>query len=337
MGSEKHKYCTLRQFAYIVSLLLLTTSCNWVEDDRDDCPYGFWLKLHYTYNILDVEAGPEYLKDASVYVYDTLGNYVTRIDATLPQLQTHEHCVEVKGIPEGDYQFVVWSGRNEYATTGDMQEMDKFRLFLEASNGNPSKLLPDLFHGYLPRVHFDDAYAVHDVYMTKNTNEITCLLVAVDGNEELKKDDYTMAIETSNGTMDAMNKLVSEETIVYEPYTSELATVDDDEYAEPLKGVKYSISTLRLMEDRNCQLVMKKKSETDGTDETKFRISLPEWIGIIGPLQTKTGKQLSLQEYLDRQDYYAIVLFLSGADLSNIQVYVKKWKPRTTNNFKLKM
>ena len=46
------------------------SSCTWVQDDTDGCPYGFWLKLHYTYNILDVEAAPEYVKDATVYVYD---------------------------------------------------------------------------------------------------------------------------------------------------------------------------------------------------------------------------------------------------------------------------
>ena len=67
------------------------TSCTWVKDDTEDCPYGFWLRLHYTYNILDVEAVQKYIKDVSVYVYDAEGRYVRRIDVSQKMLKDNTY------------------------------------------------------------------------------------------------------------------------------------------------------------------------------------------------------------------------------------------------------
>lgn len=78
-------------------------SCSWIKDDTDDCPNGFWLQLHYTYNILDVEAVTRYVQDAYVFIYDAEGNYVKQIYATPEQLNANHHRVRVEGLPEGDY------------------------------------------------------------------------------------------------------------------------------------------------------------------------------------------------------------------------------------------
>ena len=314
--------------------LLLTCSCSWVKDDNDDCPYGFWLDLHYTYNILDVEAAPEYVKDVSVFVYDTAGNYVKRIDAPQPLLQTYSHRVRVEGLPEGYYQFVVWCGigNSVYTVTGNMLPLDGFRLSLATTSAtSPGGVLPDLFYGRLPAVHYDNAYAVHDVFLTKNTNQLACLIVPLDDSEELQPDDYTMKVVTANSTMDARNRLVSDEVITYEPYAKDTVTVDDIDYGL-LHGVKFGISTLRLMESTDCRLILVKKE----TGESVFNISLPEYIGMISSLYTSNGRQLSVQEYLDRQDFYTIVFFLSGANLDQLlQLQVNSWRLRAYNHLKL--
>ena len=337
--------------------LLLTASCTWVNDDTDDCPEGFWLNLHYTYNILDVEAAPEYVRDVSVFVYDTVGNYVTRIDAPQTLLKAFGHRVRIQGIPEGDYQFVVWSGigNSEYTVSGNMLPLDQFRLSLASAAPAPpdsvpaapdtipaasratvpaasaAAPLPDLFFGSLPPVHFDNAYAVHDVFLMKNTNQLACLIVPLDDSEEMQPDDYTMKVVTANGTMDARNRLVSPQEITYGPYVKDTVTVDDVDYGL-LHGIKFGISTLRLMEDTDCRLILEKTE----TGETVFNISLPEYIGMIGSLYTALGRPLSVQEYLDRQDFYTIVFFLSGANLDQLlQLQVNSWRLRAYHHLKL--
>jgi hypothetical protein len=317
----------------LLACLLLTTSCTWVKDDNDDCPYGFWLKLHYTYNILDVEAAPEYVKDVSVFVYDSVGNYVTRIDASQETLKAFDHRVRVEGLPEGDYQFVVWSGigNSEYNVSGNMLPLTDFRLSLAALHNSFDRHLSDLFYGSLSTVHYDNAYAVHDVFMMKDNNQLACLIVSLEDGEEILPEEYTMKVVSANGTMDAFNRLVSTEEITYEPFAQDTVIIDDIDYGL-LHGIKFGISTLRLMENTDCRLILEKNE----TGESVFNISLPEYIGMIGSLYTNAGRQLSVQEYLDRQDFYTIVFFLSGANLDQLlQLQVNSWRLRAYNHLKL--
>ena len=332
MDSKRpHKYRALKQICSILCILLMT-SCTWVKDDVDNCPYGFWLNLHYTYNILDVEAAPEYISEVTVYIYDANGNYVSRLDVPQSVLKANGHRVRVEGLPEGDYQFVVWSGigNSAYAVSGDRSTMDQFCLSLAQTGSRVSSCLPDLYYGKLQTVHFDDEYAVHDVYMMKNTNQLACLVVPMSDDISVSPDDFDMRIASANSVMDAHNRLVSDDVMTYEPFVRNPVTFDDAEYGE-LNGVCFNISTLRLMEDQDCRLILEKKE----TGETIFNISFPEYIGMIGSLYTNLGRQLTVQEYLDRQDFYTIVFYLSSDLDQLIQLQVNSWRLRAKNHLKL--
>ena len=315
----------------IISILcvLLFTSCTWVKDTDVDCDYGFWLNLHYTYNILDVDAAPEYIKEVSVYVYDADSNYVTRIDIAQPLLLANKHRVRIEGLPEGDYQFVVWSGltNSEYAVSGDKGSSDLFRLSLSDLSKTVMTQLPDLYHGKLDKVHYDDKYAVYDVDMMKNTNQLACFVVPLSQDVKMNPSDYIMEIVADNGTMDINNEMASDKLIHYSS-TPELAVIDDSDYGK-LHGIKYNLSTLRLMENGNCRLVLTNKS-----GDQIFNISFPKYIGEFGSLYTKLGRKLEPQEYLDRQDYYTVIFFLSEELDQLMKLQVNGWLVRT-NNLKL--
>ena len=310
------------------------TSCSWVKDDNEGCPYGFWLKLHYTYNILDVEAAPRHVKDAYVYVYDTAGNFVKRFYATPETLTADNYLVRVDGLPEGDYQFVVWSGigNSQYAVSGDTQTIDDFRLSRAGTEAVFAGELPDLYYGLLPAVHYNDSYVVHDVELVKNTNQLACLVVPVteQEQEELNANDYAMKVVAANGTMDAYNRLVSDTPITYESFATSSVSFEDSEYGS-LHGLQFNIMTLRLMNDSDARIILEKKS----TGEQVFNISFPECIGMVGSLYTNLGRQLTVQEYLDRQDFYTIVFYLSGDLNQLIQLQVNSWRLRAINHLKL--
>ena len=308
------------------------TSCAWVEDDVDDCPYGFWLNLHYTYNIMDVEAAPEYISEVTVYIYDADGNYVSSLDVSQSVLKANGHRVRIQGLPEGDYQFVVWSGvgNSAYAVSGDRSTINQFALSLAQPGSSVSSCLPDLYYGNLNTVHFDDSYKVHDVYMVKNTNQLACLVVPMTDDTTVSPDDFDMRVVSANGTMNAYNMLISDRVMTYEPFVRNSVTFDDAEYGK-LNGVTFDISTLRLLEDRDCRLILEKKD----TGETVFNISFPEYIGMIGTLYTNLGRQLTVQEYLDRQDFYTIVFYLSSDLDQLVQLRVNSWRLRVKNHLKL--
>ena len=321
----------MKQLCAILCILLMT-SCTWVKDETDDCPYGFWLNLHYTYNILDVEAAPEYINEVSVFIYDAEGNYVSRLDVPRSVLAANDHRVRIEGLQEGDYQFVVWSGmgNSQYAITGDALTMDDFRLSLAGTSTDYASELPALYHGYLGATHYDDSYAQHDVELMKNTNQLACLVVSVSENTEIDSEDYTMKVITANSVMDVHNNLVSDDLITYEPFEQEGVTFDDSDFGS-LQGIKFNIMTLRLMSDRDCRIILEKRS----TSEQLFDISLPEYIGMIGSLYTNLGKPLSVQEYLDRQDFYTIVFYLNGDLDQLVQLQVNSWRLRAKNHIKL--
>jgi len=332
MDSKRpYQYRALKQLLTIVCIMALT-SCTWVKDERDECLNGFWLRLHYTYNILDVEAAQKYVKDADVYVYDADGQYVKRIHATLSDLIENGYRVKVEGLTEGDYQFVVWSGmgNSQYAVTADTQTMDDFRLSLAGAGTRFSGALPDLYYGYKSTVHYDDSYALYDVELMKNTNQLSCLVVSVSDQQELEANDYSMKVVAANSTMDARNRIVSGTETIYESFDQGVAVIDDPEYGE-LHGLKFNIMTLRLMSNSDSRLVLVKKS----TDQTLFNISFTEYIGMIGSFYTAIGRPLTAQEYLDRQDFYTIVFFLSDDLDQLIKLQVNSWRLRSNNHLKL--
>ncbi len=307
-------------------------SCTWVKDDADDCPYGFWLQLRYTYNILDVEAAPKYVNDAYVYVYDADGRYVKRIYAGKDDLVATDYRVKVEGLAEGDYQFVVWSGLNDshYAVSGDSQDMADFRLSLETVGGKCTDELPGLYYGSLSDVHYDDSFAVYDVELMKNTNQFACLIVPITEKTDLDADDFSMKVVSANGVMDVANRLTANAVTTYLPFEQSVVTVDDADYGT-LSGLRFNISTLRLMSDTDCRIILEQKS----TGKTLFNISLPEYIGMVGSLYTNLGRELTVQEYLDRQDFYTVVFFLSGDLEQLIQLKVNSWRLRANNHLKL--
>lgn len=330
MDSKRpHQYSALKLLLAVVGFLAMS-SCTWVKDENEDCPYGFWLQLRYSYNMLDVDAAPKYVTDAQVYVYDTDGNYVKRIFVTQDVLKARNYCVQVDGLPEGDYQFVVWSGMSssQYAVSGDTKTIDDFRLAL--ASGSSASELPALYHGYLSKVHYDDSYAVHEVELMKDTNQLACLVVSVDNTVEVNPDDYSMEIIAANGTMDAYNRLVSDDEIVYKPFVKETVSINDADYG-PLHGAKFNMTTLRLMSDSDSRIVLQRKS----TGQVVFNISFPEYVGMIGSLYTNLGRQIPVQEYLDRQDFYTIVFFLSADMEQLLQLQVNSWRLRANNHLKL--
>lgn len=327
-----YKYRPLNLLLTVACLLLSITSCTWVPDETEECPYGFWLKIRYTYNILDVEAAPRYINDVTVYIYDSGGKYVNRIYASRGELEAQDYKVKVQDLPEGDYQFVVWSGtsNSQYSLIEDTQPIETFRLALNAKANISNVQLPALFHGYLPTVHYSDSYAIHNVEMVKNTNQLNCLIVSVDKTVTLDPAEYVMSFVADNGTMDAHNQLDTKGNITYEPYSSGSMKIDDPDYGA-LSGLEYNISTLRLLKDQNSRVILKKKS----TGKEIFNISFPEYMGMIGSFYTNLGRPLSVQEYLDRQDFYTVVFFLSGDLEQLIQLQVNSWRLRAYNHLKL--
>jgi hypothetical protein len=56
---------------------------------------------------------------------------------------------------------------------------------------------------------------------------------------------------------------------------------------------------------------------------------------MLGTLYRNDGSPMSVQEYLDRQDFYTVVFILSKDLNQLIQLRVNSWRVRGDNHFKL--
>ena len=273
------------------------------------------------------------MKDATIYIYDASGLFVKRMDVSIGDLLDHNYRVRIEGLPQGDYQFVVWSGMTNsmYAISGDNSTIANFRLSLANTSTSSTAMLPDLYYGYLSTVHYDaDEPARHDVFLKKNTNELACVIMPTSSSVKLSPADFSLSIVSANAVMDAHNNLASDNLMTYEPFASDTAVVNDNDYGK-LTGACFSVSTLRMLADKDCRIILKKQD----TGRQIFNVSLPEYIGMIGSLYTNLGRPLSVQEYLDRQDFYTVVFFLSDDLQTLLKLQVNSWRLRANHHLKL--
>ena len=283
-------------FLFISCLLLWCSACSWVDDDRSGCPTGCWVKLSYTYNMLDVDAVTTQVTDASIFVFDTNGICIAREEADSLSRRHGNHMVKLPALPEGDYDILVWAGLadNHY------QYMDTSLLLSRSETGEQPDKLAALFHGRTDGEHIDENYRVIDIPLIKDTNLFSCVLQSQTGNA-LESENFDMEISASNGRMDHHNLPIGNDMVVYKPFFIENTALEN------ISVIHAGLNVLRLMEN----------------DDTRFRlhhrpsgktiIDIPLTQYLLLTRHAKTFK-MSPQEYLDRQDQYNLIFFLTASE-----------------------
>ncbi|MDO4165056.1 MAG: FimB/Mfa2 family fimbrial subunit [Bacteroides sp.] len=274
-------------------------ACSWVDDDQSDCPTcptGTWLRLAYTLNMLDVDAASTQVTDASLFVLDAEGNLVERTDVDSLTLHGNDCMVRVPSLPEGNYTFLVWAGVEDslYRYTPSSLTL------LRDDAGEQSGQLPSLFHGRLDDVYVCDGYQVLTVPLTKDTNRLSCILQCL-STDTLSADDFRLELTSRNGCLDHRNQPVDTVTTCYLPFVQEGASVDG------VQVVKAGMNTLRLLEDDDTRFRL---TYLPG-DYTLLDISLTSYLLL---LRTMEAAAMEAQEYLDRQDTYSLIFFLTSTD-----------------------
>ena len=104
---------------HIICVITLFSSCNWVNDDLSDCPTGTWLKISYTYNILDVDAASSQVGDITIFAFDKNNKYVDRLD--VDSITLHQgYCMVRVPFPEGSYHLLFVGEELPTVNTGSL-------------------------------------------------------------------------------------------------------------------------------------------------------------------------------------------------------------------------
>lgn len=273
---------------------LLMSACSWVDDDLSKCPKGNWLKLSYTYNLLDVDAVATQVENVTLFVYKHDGTLVHREEVDSVNLHGNGCKIRIPDLPEGDYDFLVWGGLDDsnYKYTPDSVE-----LLCNEHNENSAKL-KSLFHGRLDNIHITDDYNVYELYLSKLTNVFSCMFQSESDSLLAIQNDLRVEIASKNSCIDHRNNIIGDKQIYYLPFMKETSTIED------LDVFHVGLNTLRLMEKDNTRF----RLIYVPTGQKIIDIPLTDYI-----LFSRHVDYASMppQEYLDREDHYNLIFLLT--------------------------
>ena len=297
---------------------LFCSACSWVDDDQSDCPTGCWLKLSYTYNMLNVDAVTTQVKDVTLFILDQEGNYIAREEVDSLTFHQNECTIQVPSLPQGDYTFLVWAGLADSLYRHTPTSL----TLLRNEAGEQSEKLSSLFHGRLDNVHISGEYQVLALSLTKNTNILSCILQSQSA-APLDTDDFRLELTARNGCMDHRNTPTDSVFSCYLPFMQESANLED------IQVVHAGMNTLRLMENDDTRL----RLIYQPSGETLFNIPLTQYLLLSSNVEAAA---MLPQEYLDRQDRYNLIFFLEPTNNPSkpymcLQVQVNGWIIRINN------
>lgn len=290
------------------SLLTTLAGCDYIHDDSlARCEY----RLHfvYDYNMKFADAFQHEVSQAALFICDAQGHFLARRDISGAELKANNIVMDLE---PGTYLALTWAGLDTDSYTwpdltpgsSTIDEI-KVKTLRETDGSQPDELTP-LWHALdtLTIVGNDD----EDKYISlaKNTNKVRLVLQDTDGNC-MDARDFSFEIRADNGYMDYDNSLLPDPVISYQPY--HLANVNIAE-GDTLMGkpamqtvAVAELNTMRLMDKKNYRLIV----WHNAWEKDVINVNLCNYL----LLTQMEGHKISAQEYLDRQDEYSIVFFLT--------------------------
>ena len=323
------------------SMALAMSSC--IYDDLSKC--GLTVRFAHTYNMKEADAFAEEADWVKLWVFDAQQKLVTVIEQS-GGFGNGAVDMPVSQLPAGDYTFVAWAGSSASANAradasgvnqkranlehadfdfptlkvGDDIEMLTARLQRDAQGVNASKI-----HALLNGVVKASITGVKQqvvLDMKKCTNTLRVVLMPTSSQEKLKVDDFEFYIEGKNGWLAYDAEPYQKDELVYRPYYQELS----EDKAEGPQGeavvdqaIVAQLNTSRIMANSNPRLVIRNRQ----SQREVLNINLAWFLSLQAIGEHRA--EWSDQEYLDRQDEFAITFFTNGSTWMQTHIIVNGW------------
>ena len=306
-------------------MLLLSwsfVSCDkCIYEDLSTCPLR--VQLRYDYNMQYVDRWHREAEDVHLYIFDKTGHLISEMtDAAAPYAEGQTFELQ---LAPGDYSIVALCGHR----MGTLYQESKLQvgtstmqdLLVQISRAEDKRIaaeLPPLLYGISKEVQvLGDGSRLIVVPMAKWTNSIRLVMqdLSEGGKSNIKLDNYDFRITAPNGRYNGAGEVLTDEVLTYTPY-----------YAEQVKGtggIAVELNTLRLLTNQDQRLIITERA----TGDELLNIDLLSLL-----LQTKfyANNKLSDQEFLDREDRYAIIFAFDGRPVTQetflaVNVWINGW------------
>ncbi len=313
-----------------------------LDNDYGDCTVRYHVRFKYDYNMPGVDAFSKQVECVTLYAFDADGVLCHQISETRENILANNNQMTIPFCPE-EYHLVSW-GHNINCPTTELPALTcgsstlndlKCRIGgrSEADNCTQVCEIGPIFHGEAicpTPENEDELNPIYMMPMMKNTNNVRIILQNL-SNEPLYVENFDFTIVEENGLMNFDNSLLPDEELTYLPFYKGGGQVEyeGDEESEPEQGSRAEESLNvaiaeftfgRIMADRNPRLTVTNKE----TGKRVFSIPLTDYLKIA---RSEYVKNMSDQEYLDREDSYALTFFLNQqGNWMSSHIFINKWK-----------
>lgn len=304
------------------------SSC--IKDDLENC--GLEVQFRYTYNMKNANGFASEVQHVRVWVFDAGGKFISQHweegDHLLNDFKLH-----IPSLPTGEYTLVAWAHslkeKDEYADFEfpDLKPgatIDDLTARLKRKNNTCQNQLNSLLNGTLKTTVTTGSQTL-TVDMMKCTNTIRIILMPYRAGQKLNDQDYEFIIEGKNGWLSYDASQYKEDPLTYRPYYKETLDADQTKTLTTKDGegidnaVVAELNTSRMLYDTNPRLIIKRKN----TPKEVMNINLTWFLSLQAIGEHKS--EWDNQEYLDRQDEYAMTFFVDEGTWMQTRILVNGW------------
>lgn len=337
MNIKKLHKCISGTFAFSF-LALGMGSCSLINEDLEPCKFSYRIKFDYSYNMKFANAAPAMLNSVNVWAFDQTGKLAWKEEAAGDVLKSENFYLDVD-VPEGVYDFLVWGDLSpdspfkvaNAANPSDIESLGcELQLKKEDKEGVESLYsnyeLRGLYHGMLEDVEISPEKTVNNVLtvtvpLMKDTKEINVLLQHLDGTP-IARNDFAISIKAANSLLGWNNDVLEGPEFSYRPWSVSYgeASTGTTREQSTVTTLMAEIGTSRIMAGSNQVL-----SVVRLTDNVEIiRIPLVQYLLLV---KGNYHRDLTDQEYLDRQDEYSLMFFLTEDNnwYTAGGIYINNW------------
>ncbi len=334
----------------VVATLLTGAACDSaIYDYEGDCSVTYRLRFRYDMNMKFADAFAQEVSSVNVCAFNSDGVLVWQKSDKGEQLKAEDYAMTLE-LPAGKYELVAWCGlendgtREESFNVPQMQvgvsTREQLTCTLKRKHDAAGQAYTDtdlygLYHGSINVEIIDEdapeaVPGIHDVEMplTKDTNHVRVILQNLSG-QDLNAEDFSFTVEDNNGLMSHDNSLMNDEPITYRQWNTLTGAAgvandetqpQDDDAITTVNVAVADLTVARMMTDHKMMLTIRNVKE----NKTVARIPLTDYALLV---KENYGRKMSAQEYLDRQDEYALTFFLDENNqwLSAV-IYINSWR-----------
>ena len=322
---------------------LSTSSCKegFIYEGEGDCGTYYNIKFKYDYNMKFADAFANEVNSVALFVFgddSTLVEYVEVKDSS--KLAADDFSIPLE-LESGSYELVAWAGlmnEESFDLLADVEvgetKKEELQVALKAlDDKRVEDDLQPLFHGAMPLEYTSEPGTYTETMsLMKDTNVVRIVLQQM--SDGVVADKFSYEITADNGLLDWNNDVIANGTLTYMPWSVTTGTADvDPDYgtnsvtrADQVSVAVAEFTINRMIDGQSPILTIYNKEE----DKPVLSIPVADYALLV---KGNYNRDMSNQEYLDRQDEYNMTFFLDeDGDWLSASIIVNSWRVVLNND-----